>query len=150
MWDQEIWLEEKALPLLEDYERMQPLLETGVFYGLGRDKNMVPNLVFNVSKAVNVGMNDDDFAEMVEFLTMYSIINATVEGKVETLNLVVDMADVGLIDLPMSQLITLQARATENYKMRMNKIVIINTPWMVKTAIKFMSDFAEVFGSSGW
>lgn len=150
MWQFETWLMDSAVPLLRDYDRVKPFLETGVIYGYRRDKQMRPVIVYNLRRAADQGLALEDFLDTIDFLILYTILNANIEGSFESVNILIDTNDIGIMDIPVTELTNIIARSNANYKMRMNKLWIINASWIVKTGLSFISDHVETYGYQGW
>jgi len=76
------WLVDYAIPLLEDYERVIPVLEQGFFYGIGRDQYKLPNTVMS-GKRLALALNDpnidkEEVFDAFNFMMLYTSTQATV------------------------------------------------------------------------
>lgn len=92
----EEWLQTSAITILESYERIKPALEAGVLYGAGRDKQMRPVLIYNLKRGHAAGLDFDDFLDACDFLFLYTIFNANVDGQFESINLLLDMKGIAV------------------------------------------------------
>lgn len=76
--------------------------------------------------------------ELLEFLCNYTIEHAMVPGKIESYNVIIDLADVGLFELPINLLRILASRLTLAYKQRVATLAVLNIDWRIKYACNFV------------
>ena len=89
--------------MLLNYESWIDLLNSGTFYGYGRDRALRPILIFNVRRWVDHGETDTDrVVNLIEIMTFYLQINGNIDGKIESFNTFVDVTNVGIVEMPYS------------------------------------------------
>ena len=102
MLENEKWILETQVPLLNRYAEFEHYLKMGFVYGYQRDKMSRPIFVFNMKKLIDSKIDVDTFLDIVDFLASYTYFHGLVPGKIETWNLIVDFKDVGLSQIPMN------------------------------------------------
>jgi hypothetical protein len=75
----------------------------------------------------------------------WALQNLMVPGKVESLVVVVDMTGIGTIDIPVSSLKTIGQMLQNNYRARLYKLYVLNTPMLVKALWIAIKGFLEEF-----
>ena len=67
-------LRERLAPMLIDYESYLELLNSGFYYGYGRDRGMRPIMIFDVRKWVDLGDlggDVDKILDLIEIMSLY-------------------------------------------------------------------------------
>ena len=95
--------------MLQDYERVLPVLERGFYYGLGRDHYKRANTVLS-GKRLAMALADPELSEeevlgAFNFLMLYTVTQSTVDGKFTTFNTIIDMGGVNVWELPTAGII---------------------------------------------
>ena len=75
-------------------------LNSGIIYGLKRDKNLRPIIVVNVRRVINSKMALEPLMATVDYFTNYVIEKGMVPGRVECWTCIFDLSDVGATEIP--------------------------------------------------
>ena len=130
--------------MLIDYESYLGLLNSGFYYGYGRDRGMRPIMIFNVRKWVDLGELGGDvnkILDLIEVMSLYIQVNAGIPGKIETFSTIIDVKDVGLTEVPYTQLAMIAQRLGQNNFARNYTSVAINLPYLLILATKIVKNF---------
>ena len=119
------------MPLFENYEKLEKLLNSGILYGFQRDNQNRPLVFYSARRAIDLGATDAQIIDLVNFLASYSIEFAMVPGKVETYNFIIDFADVSVMEFQYNLMRSLVATMKENYKLRIHGMIITNVDWRI-------------------
>ena len=76
--------------------------------------------------------------DTLDFIASYTIYHAMVPGKIETYNIIIDLADVGLMETPINMLRILASRLKLSYKLRVHNLIFTNVDWRIKFATNFV------------
>ena len=106
---------ERLLPILRDYEKYLPLLETGFFYAYGRDKAMRPIIYFDVRKYVDSGASIDEMLTVQDIVQTYVVHHAMVPGQIENYHTIVDASNVGYTEIPYTSLARITNHMRDGY-----------------------------------
>jgi len=132
-----------SLPV--DSEEIEELAKSGIIYFFGRDKGYRPVLHINVKKMIDANLPNETLVRLGIFILEFGLKNLFVAGKVETMIVVIDMTDVGTISIPVSSLKTISEMLQNNYRARLYKQYILNTPFLVKGIWAIVKGFLEEF-----
>ena len=61
-----------------------------------------------------------------------------VPGKVETYNIVVDLANISVMEVPFSMIKTMAYSLRASYKLRIHNIIVTSVDWKIEYACKFL------------
>lgn len=133
----------KSLPV--ESEEIEELAKAGIIYFFGRDKRYRPVMHINVKKMVDAKLPNETLSQLAIYLLEFALKNLLVPGKAETMVVVIDMTDVGTISIPMTALKTISQMLQNNYRARLYKQYILNTPFLVKATWAIAKCFLEDF-----
>eukprot|EP00826_Nyctotherus_ovalis_P021389 TRINITY_DN1689_c0_g1_i16.p1 TRINITY_DN1689_c0_g1~~TRINITY_DN1689_c0_g1_i16.p1 ORF type:complete len:217 (-),score=70.32 TRINITY_DN1689_c0_g1_i16:122-772(-) len=148
---------EKTLKSLEEHiewrinnlpiesEEIEELAKKGIIYFFGRDKRYRPVMHISVKKMVDANLPNEILSQLAVFLLEFALKNLLIAGKAETLVVVVDLTDVGTISIPVSALKTIGQMLQNNYRARLYKQYLLNTPFLVKGVWAIAKGFLEDF-----
>ena len=72
MLENEKWILETQVPLLNRYAEFERYLKMGFVYGYQRDKMSRPVFIFNMKKLIETKIDVDMFLDNVDFLVSYT------------------------------------------------------------------------------
>ena len=135
------------MDIIESFDEIQPLLEQGFLYANGRDRKMRPNLIFKARKVIDNEVTVEDLVKLNVFWSAYLIFNGLVPGKIEQFNLIVDMSDVALHEIPIQRFGGMMARTKMHFAQRMSYSGIIKLSWFLQKAVNMITVFLDEFQS---
>ena len=138
-------IREVIVPHLLDDEYIKKGYESGWHYGLGRDRSMRPILVISFRRLIDAKIGFDEMLALVDVLAIYTLENAKIPGKVETNNAIVDVKDVGLLELPVTSFVAWTQHLQRTNFIRGNKITFVNVHWLILKAVKVIYAFLDPF-----
>lgn len=94
-------------------------------------------------RGLDLGLDMDDFLDILDFIFNYTLHHAMIPGKIETLNYIVDVKDVPVWDFPVADLAKMGVRTKKLGKLRMNKLTVTNCHWLLKAAAQIISTFVD-------
>ena len=80
---------------------------------------------------IDNGIDFDLSLDLIDVLMSYTIVNALIPGIVETWVVIVDLKDVGLVELPVRSFASWTRRFAQGYPARGGSILFLNTPWLI-------------------
>mmetsp|Transcript_2129 Transcript_2129/g.5395 ORF Transcript_2129/g.5395 Transcript_2129/m.5395 type:complete len:435 (+) Transcript_2129:120-1424(+) len=103
-------------------------LKHGIVYWCGRDAELRPTLVFRANRIPDEWKRNSSWDKVIgififclEFCLRYMLV----PGKVETWNIIIDLAGMGLRQIPVSALQAIQKKVGSAYPGRINKFYIV-------------------------
>ena len=88
MVEQETYFDEHVVAMFTKHAEFEPSLNQGTVYGLGRDEYKRPNIVLNLRKALDKGLDMRQFLDTYEYFMHYTLIHGMIRGKIETVNFI--------------------------------------------------------------
>ena len=116
MLENEKWILDFQVPLFGRYDKLEKHLRSGVLYGYQRDKQNRPIIYYSIKRAIDLGMSEESQLDTLDFIASYTIQHALVPGKIETYNVVIDLADVSLMESPINMLRIMTSRLKIAYQ----------------------------------
>jgi len=110
-------------------------LKYGVMYFSGRDHALRPLLVVRPARAPADLISQqgvEKFTRVVTFCMEYFLRFMAVPGKVENLNVLVDLKDLALSQIPLSALLEIRSVLSRQYTGRVFRFYICNMPWTLR------------------
>ena len=80
---------------------------------------------------IDNGIDFDLSLDLIDIIISYSIVNALIPGIVETSVAIIDIKDVGLLELPVRSFTAWARRFARGYPIRNGRIFFVNVPWVV-------------------
>mmetsp|Transcript_11219 Transcript_11219/g.20469 ORF Transcript_11219/g.20469 Transcript_11219/m.20469 type:complete len:434 (+) Transcript_11219:129-1430(+) len=115
-------------------------LKHGVVYWCGRDAELRPTLVFRANRIPEEWKKNSSWDKVIGvfiFCLEYCLRYMLVPGKVETWNIIIDLAGMGVRQIPVSALQAIQKKVGSAYPGRINKFYIVRMS-------KFLSPLVSV------
>lgn len=126
---------------LVQYKPVADLINSGMFYISGVDKNFRPVLVFNAKK---IDIKDIEKSFKASILLHETLIQTMfLPGQVESWNIIYDLAGMGITEIPTNVLKTMIQKMSSNYGGRLWKLWIVNAPMTVSISWKIVSTFMD-------
>lgn len=113
----------------------------GFIYICGRDNRFRPILVVNVPRIVEAKLKLSNMEDLIIYIAEYIKEEIFVFGKIENWVLVVDLGQIGVLDLPFGLLKDLLATLGNNYRAKMFRLYVVNAPWSVTLLYSFINTF---------
>lgn len=112
-----------------------------MFYPCGRDKNFRPILVFNAKK---IDLKDFERSLKATLFVHEAVIqNMFLPGQVESWNIIYDLSNMGITEIPGNILKSIIGKLSQNYGGRLFKLWIVNAPMTVSIGWKIVSTFMD-------
>ena len=122
---------------------MKQFIDAGAIYGHGRDEKKRPIIVYNVRKALDMGLGMDEFLDVLDYVFRYIIAHGLVPGRVETVNFICDVNDVPVYDFPIMDLASMAKRTKKSFKLRVAQIIVTNCHWLLKAGAMIIKNFVD-------
>jgi len=109
-------------------------LAHGIVYFCGRDDALRPALVLRLSRIPDRWYADNDFDRFVKLLIFcmeYMLKFMLLGGKVETINVIVDVHGLSPSRVPLNALTEVQKILSANYAVRVHRIYVVRVPMSV-------------------
>lgn len=100
IWKHDKDMRERVFPILRDYEKYIKHFEKGFYYAHGRDKGMRPIVVLNSRKWLDSGVPLETLLALVDIMSTYLIEVASIPGKFESWNTIIDVKDLSMWEMP--------------------------------------------------
>ncbi len=126
-------------------EEIEELAKTGLIYFFGRDKRFRPVLHIPVKKLADANIPNETLGKLAIYMMEFALKNLMVPGKVESMVVVVDMTGVSTLGIPVTALKTIGQMLQNNYRARLYKQYVLNTPFLVKGVWAVAKGFLEEF-----
>lgn len=126
-------------------ETFWPLLQSGILYGLKRDIQQHPIIVFNVRRIIDTKADFNQLMDMTNFFLNYVITKSMVPGKVESWTCICDMNNVGATQMPKDKVQGIVKMMNKAYRGRLFKFYACNVTFFVRTLWKFVHRFVDEF-----
>ncbi|CAG9313264.1 unnamed protein product [Blepharisma stoltei] len=145
----------KAMKIMDKYQtwlttelpvpinEVSTMLDQGFMYLLGRDKKFHPIMVINVRKMLNFNVDLNTALRLNYFLLTWAIEHMMVPGKVETWDIIMDLADVTASQLPINLLKNMMSKLSINFMCRLEKSFVINLPSTLNALYKLLKPFID-------
>jgi len=107
----------------------------GIAYFCGRDRSMRPTLVFRAKRIPaqwHRERNYDKVIGVVVFCVEYFLRHMVLPGRAEGINILCDMADMGISQVPVQALTEMHKSMGSHYTGRVFKFYICNLSWVLK------------------
>mmetsp|Transcript_17728 Transcript_17728/g.41237 ORF Transcript_17728/g.41237 Transcript_17728/m.41237 type:complete len:453 (+) Transcript_17728:130-1488(+) len=120
-WRLEFFKTPFGTPMVED-------LAHGFVYWCGRDSMLRPTLVFRANRIPEEWKKNSQWDRVVSaflFCLEYALRYMLVPGKVESWNIIIDLAGMGLRQIPVSALQAIQKKTGSTYPGRINKFYLV-------------------------
>lgn len=121
------------------------LLESGFMYIHGRDACFRPALILTPSRMDNLGIPKNELADAVirctSFVLEYMIGNNLLPGQIENWITIINVNKQGVMSVDKTALKTVIKVASDNYRSRPKKTIILNTTFSVNLLWKIVSPF---------
>lgn len=124
----------RAGPIVD--ETLMEDLKLGVIYFCGRDRMLRPTLVVRPARApldlFNVG-GVQKLTRAIVFCMEYFVRYMTIPGKVENLNVILDLKGLAIRQVPLNALLQIRSVMSLAYTGRVYRFYICNMTWMMQT-----------------
>jgi len=113
-------------------------MKHGIAYWVGRDSTLRPTLVLRVKRippAWTKSGNFDSVIRLALFCVEYYMRYMVVPGRVECFNVLVDLKDVSLSQIPVSALRELQSKFGNHYVGRGGTFFVCNMSWLLSPLV---------------
>ena len=141
MVEQEKYYDDHVVEMFSKHAEFEELLNRGLIYGLGRDEYMRPNIVMNVRRILDAGLDMSRFIDLYEYLMHYTMIHAMVRGKIETVNFIIDCKGVSVYEFPITELSGMGKRVSSAFKVVVHNVIITDLNWLLKAGVNVISTF---------
>jgi hypothetical protein len=114
---------------------------SGFFYVCGRDRHFRPTMVFNLTKG---DFNDvDSLLKAIVFVQEEVMEKMLIPGQVEHWNIIYDLGEMGLTDVPITSLKNTLKIVSDNYGGKLYKLWIVNAPTSIYFSWKVIKNFLD-------
>lgn len=114
---------------------------SGYLYACGRDLELRPMLILNFRKLAEKGFCLQNVIKANHLLLEYVKREVLVPGRIETWDLLVDLEGVNSFKYPRSHLDSILNEMTRFYPSRLNLMIMINSPKMIRFLLKTSAFF---------
>ena len=121
------------------------LLPYGLIYFFGRDRMFRPVMILNMRKILDMKIPLDDVKNLLLYVIEWGIKNMLLPGKVEVYSVIADLTKVGILEIPVKMLKNMVGILQNNYRGRMYKFFLFNTPLLIKGIYKIVEPLLEKF-----
>jgi len=118
-------------------------LNSGIMYHHGRDHRFRPIIYFNCYKLDTKEPNMDQFLLSMGYFLEYMIQHLLLPGQVERWVIVLDLKGMGLTSLPFGMLKTVLGFLQNNFRSRLFKMYIMNSPTSLYFSWKMIKGLLE-------
>lgn len=127
--------------------------DSGFMYFYKRDKRFRPVMIIDLPKLIQGSfcviflkdVEEEDFMAYTIMILEHVWKHGLIPGKVENWVVIVDWAELGLTELPISKVKTILSVMQKNYPGRLYKLFAINVGFMLKTIWTVISGFIDSF-----
>ena len=85
----------------------------------------------SIRKMIDNGIDFDLSLDLIDVLISYSIVNALIPGIVETSVVIIDLKDVGLLEMPVRSFASWVIRIKRGYIIRSSSTLFLNVHWLL-------------------
>eukprot|EP00347_Sterkiella_histriomuscorum_P002775 403366847 len=137
-----IWRRE-SFPM--DTRPFMDYLNQGIIYAYQRDKGQRPIIIINVEKISSSKIEQQNLINLSDYFLDHILTNIMYPSRIENWNVIVDLNNVGLTQIPQKLLKNMIAAMQRNYRGRMFKLYAINTHWLVRGLFKIAKSMLDEF-----
>ncbi|CAG9336273.1 unnamed protein product [Blepharisma stoltei] len=130
--------ENKEISIDEESEK---ILNSGMMYSFGRDKDLRPIIVINMKKIKDSKIEMHALVKACHILLKYIKNKLLIPGRVETWLLIVDLDKMNAFSYPRSKIKHIIDEMSLYYPCRLDKMIMINTPKLIRVLWKALSLF---------
>ena len=134
------WYNDPSMHQIDDKSRV--LLENGFIYVHGRDKNLRPVVVLNVLK-LNLKETPEELTKSVSVILDMVRAYMFRPYHIENWVMIIDLGNKGVFSLPINALKQIIGSMATNYCATLEKMFILNPPWIVKQAWNMIEGFMD-------
>lgn len=124
-------------------EEVAAPIDAGCFYVHGRDRQFRPILILDVRKLLQLRLTPEQTLRLNYFLLEWVVENMLRPGKVETWDILMDLADVPLKEIPMKPLKTMMKSLTIFYCCCLYRTYVLNPAPIIGTIWKLVQLFLD-------
>jgi len=124
-------------------EEVAAPIDAGCFYVHGRDRQFRPIVILDVRKLMQMGLTPEQTLRLNYFLLEWVVEHLLRPGKVETWDIIMDLSDVPLKEIPMKPLKTMMKSLTVFYCCCLFKTYILNPAPVINTLWKIVQFFLD-------
>lgn len=133
-------------PYLPPSNEAMSMLQRGFIYIHKRDKRGRCNVIIDVPRfAKEVKSEDVNFPAAVNFLLTYMIEKGTLMGKAETWNMIINLKDLGVTDVPNKALKGMMSTAQTYFRGRAYRVFVVNAGIVARGSFKIVKVMLDDF-----
>jgi hypothetical protein len=122
------------------------MLDQGFIYIHKRDKRGRCNVIIDVPKFAKIIKSEDlNFPAAVNFLLTYMIEKGTMMGKAETWNMIINLKDLGVTDVPNKALKNMMSTAQTYFRGRAYRVFVVNAGIVARGSFKIVKIMLDDF-----
>ena len=125
-------MRESALARFENPGVSMEVALKGCLYGYRRDKDMNPIIYINARRVLDSGWGSEEIFSTVDFLMTYARFAAFVPGKIEQYQMIIDVNDIKLWEIPYGAIIRIIIHSSLNFKHLCRTLNMIGLNWVAE------------------
>lgn len=140
-----MWMHNEKMP--DNPTQFSQFLDSGAVYIPGRlsKKGMQPVIVIDIKKFVTMDLDVPTLEENLKFIFNWAVQHMCLTGHVEQFFIIVDLTDVGVLEIPVKKLKPFVKVLQYAFKGRMFRLVSCNTNFLMRGIYNIVSLWLSEF-----
>ena len=134
------WLRE-TFPV--SFDLIGEIMKSGILYLCGRDIMYRPVIILNVRKIINGKFSEESLNAVAAFFFTFVEKKFLIPGRVENWIMIIDLNDVGMMNLPMKRIEAVGKMVQRHYAGRLFRQFVINMGFMLRKSSSLFLNFLD-------